>query len=255
MAAGVRGRKELVMIQWLKSAILDTPLEGIARRLYIRMDKNDRETLAIMRLLLRKNSNCVDIGAHRGSILGEIVSIAPDGIHYAFEPVPKHYQYLCRTFPKVNVLPFALNNHEKQEIFVHNLSHPTRSGFQNVIHADSDAIETILVETKPLDQIIPPDLHVDFIKIDVEGAEALVIEGGLQTILRNRPIIVFEHGRSMETGPESASMKIYRLLVEEGGLRISSLAGWIQRETGMSREEFCDKTDQGKLFYFIAFPA
>ena len=34
--------------------------------------------------------------------------------------------------------------------------------------------------------------HIDFIKIDVEGAENLVINGGLNTIEYNKPIMIIE---------------------------------------------------------------
>ena len=34
---------------------------------------------------------------------------------------------------------------------------------------------------------------LDFLKIDVEGAEGLVIEGAAETIKKYRPIIFFEH--------------------------------------------------------------
>ena len=63
-----------------------------------------------------------------------------------------------------------------------------------------------------------------FIKIDVEGAEALVIEGALHTICEAQPIIAFEHG-----GPAhqygGTSNDIYRMLCDEAGLRIFDMNG------------------------------
>jgi hypothetical protein len=123
------------------------------------------------------------------------------------------------------------------------------------VSSELDNTEMITVETTLLDQVIPIDLRVDFIKLDVEGAEALVIEGGLQTIKRNRPVIVFEHGKSFEIDSGSPSLKIFQLLVQEAGLQISSLSDWLHRRAGMSLEEFLGQVDQEKLFYFIAYPA
>jgi hypothetical protein len=57
------------------------------------MAKRDQLDLDHMRLLLRfslpPNANCIDIGANRGDILREILTLAPDGEHLAFEPLPE----------------------------------------------------------------------------------------------------------------------------------------------------------------------
>src|SRR5262245_55065563 len=39
----------------------------------------DRQTVEVMRCVLRHDSSCVDTGAHRGDILEHIVAIAPAG--------------------------------------------------------------------------------------------------------------------------------------------------------------------------------
>ncbi len=241
------------MFNWIKKIVTDTPLESAARRLYIRLDQNDRETIAVMRHCLAKNSNCIDIGAHRGSILNEIVSLAPQGRHFTFEPVPVHYQYLVRFFPTVNIYSYALSNQKGQASFIHNIGHPTRSGFQNLV--DPNALtETIFVETELLDNIIPSDLKIQFIKLDVEGAEALVIHGGLNTIKKNKPFIIFEHSKPIQTGREFASENLFQLLAGECGLIISTLRNWSKREPSLDRSEFITTVDIGREYYFIAYP-
>lgn len=47
------------------------------------------------------------------------------------------------------------------------------------------------IEIRTLDSMDLPGL--DFLKIDVEGAEGLVIQGAAETIKKYRPIIFFEH--------------------------------------------------------------
>ena len=50
----------------------------------------------------------------------------------------------------------------------------------------------LIVELKKLDDVIPTDVTIDFIKIDVEGAELGVLKGAKNVLLKNKPIIIFE---------------------------------------------------------------
>jgi hypothetical protein len=97
----------------LKKHIIGSPIESFARRVSIRINPSmyyDRQTIAIMRRCLDTKSNCVDVGAYRGTILREIIQIAPNGLHFVFEPIPTNYQYLIRKFPNVRVFNIALSN-------------------------------------------------------------------------------------------------------------------------------------------------
>jgi hypothetical protein len=75
-----------------------------------RARRYDRETIAIMARVLTPASNCVDIGASEGSILRHMVALAPDGRHYAFEPLPGKASVLRAAFPTVEVLELALSD-------------------------------------------------------------------------------------------------------------------------------------------------
>ncbi len=156
------------MLNRVKRMILGTGLETLARRLYIRFDpseggKYDREALAIMRRCLKRNSNCIDIGAHRGTILREIVALSPAGTQYAFEPVPENYRYLVKSFPRVKVFPVALSNSMGKRRFTHMIDHPTRSGFNTPVE-EGEAAEAITVDTDQLDHLIPSDQRHSFYK-------------------------------------------------------------------------------------------
>ena len=50
--------------------------------------KYDRLTEMIMKIIIQKGSNCIDIGCHTGEILDNILKLAPEGQHFAFEPIP-----------------------------------------------------------------------------------------------------------------------------------------------------------------------
>jgi len=246
------------MTSALRKLILDTPFEPLARRLYIRLDRSpwseyDRLTLAIMRRCLRANSNCVDIGAHRGSILAEIMRQAPDGIHHAFEPVPEHCRYLERTFPKVRVHELALSNVREQALFLHDRQHPTRSCFWRSVGVTGQE-EIITVQTELLDDVMPEDWPVAFIKVDVEGAEFAVFQGGVRTLRTQRPVVVFEHSRLAELCCGVTPAAMYELLTQTCGMHISLLRDWLDGVAPLDGEAFEDEVKEARSLYFVAHP-
>jgi FkbM family methyltransferase len=246
------------LLSALKARILGTPVEGLARRAYLRLDPSpggryDRQTLAIMRRCLGPGSNCVDIGAHRGAILREILAAAPLGQHFAFEPLPEHAAYLATAFPGVRVFPIALSDQTGKAAFTRVLAHPTRSSFKDP--TGGVGIETIRVETDRLDNLLPPELKIDFIKLDVEGAEYQVLKGGVRTIRSHQPYLVFEHSQLSQENFQAPPEMVFDLLALECGLQISLLGDWLEGKPPLERARFADEVTQGKNFYFLAHRA
>lgn len=244
------------LTRWLKRAVQNTPLEGAARWLYLRLDPTpgglaDRETLAVMERCIQARTNCVDIGAHRGALLQEMVARAPQGQHWAFEPLPEHAAYLRRAFPQVQVFPLALSNVRGTATFDHVPSRPTRSSLRAVPGAGT--VQQITVETDLLDNVLPPTAPVQFIKIDVEGAEYQVLQGARRSLQRHRPIVVFEHTRLAETCFGAQSAELYALL-HAADLRVSRLGAWLAGQAPLGCAEFVElvKTEQAQ--YFMAHP-
>lgn len=117
--------------------------------------------------------------------------------------------------------------------------------------ANDKARQEIKVHTQRLDDVIPPEAKIDFMKIDVEGAEGLVISGALDTIRRNRPYIILEHGHRSSNAFGFSSSDIYDLLVDRCGLELSLLNKWLYRGRALSKGEFVGGND----WYFLAHPA
>lgn len=96
------------MKNMIKKMIAGTSLEPIVRKIYSALtklrgveDKNllyDIQTFEVMKRVLREDSNCVDVGCHKGNILRLMMHLAPKGTHFAFEPLPKMYQELLESF-------------------------------------------------------------------------------------------------------------------------------------------------------------
>ncbi len=80
---------------------LRSTLKKILDALNIRLTKNQRydfETKKVMQRVLKSDSNCVDVGCHEGDVLKLMMYYAPNGLHFAFEPLPEFYTLLKSRF-------------------------------------------------------------------------------------------------------------------------------------------------------------
>lgn len=238
---------------------MNTPFEDIARQVYTRFSLSraaqyHREIIVVMKQCLAKDSNCVDVGAYRGHVLREALKISPDGEHYAFEPLPDQHQYLIKRFPKAKTYGLALSDVVGEAIFHHVLSRPTYSGLREILYPTPyEQIEVIKVQMDLLDNIIPQELPIQFMKIVVQGAELLVLRGSVKTIRRSKPIIVFTYGSVNSSRYGTSSEDVYDFLAKECELRVSLMARWIKHRAPLSRREFIDEVYQQRNHYFIAY--
>ena len=118
-----------------KRRVLDSPFRDIALEIKGYITNNttwryNRETYSIMKKVLGKKSNCIDVGAHDGDILRRIVKYSPNGKHMAFEPIPELYQRLVKNFPRVRVYDFALSDAKGITVFQHVIDLPEYSGLK-----------------------------------------------------------------------------------------------------------------------------
>ena len=130
----------------------------------------------------------IDIGAHDGDTCIDLVNTFQRV--YAFEPNPESIKAIPDTIKK---FPFALGN-KKEELV---LTIPD-NGYNNNKHGSivrhQSGIRQYSVSVKTLDGF--EFKEVDLIKIDVEGMELQVLEGSMQTLMKWRPVVLFENKRS-----------------------------------------------------------
>src|SRR5262249_3095552 len=153
----------------------------------------DQQTFEVMRRVLRKESSCIDIGAHKGDILQQMIALAPAGVHHAFEALPHLAAQLRERFPWVQVHPEAVSDSNGQAEFQFVENDPQYSGLRRRVYDRPDPrIVSIPVTVVTLDDVIPPGQSIAFIKIDVEGGEYHALKGATKLVQRCQPVIVFE---------------------------------------------------------------
>jgi FkbM family methyltransferase len=156
-----------------------------------------REAVGISAVLasnLRRDATYVDVGSNRGQVLREAVRIAPQGRHVAFEPIPALAAELTRAFPEVDCRPMAIGAAPEVAQFCHFRKLDGWSGLRRSPQIDDERgdPEYLTVKVSTLD-IELADLAPSVIKIDVEGAELAVLEGGRSVLSSARPVLIFEH--------------------------------------------------------------
>jgi len=216
--------------------------------------KYDRLTRIILKEHLQKNHNCIDIGSHQGEILQLMLQFAPDGNHYAFEPIPHLYNRLKNKFGnKANVYPYALSDENGTTKFQFVKNAPAYSGIKkrryDITNPD---IEVIEVEIKKLDDVVSVSDRIDFVKIDVEGNEMAVFKGARETLKRNKPIVLFEFGKGAGDYYGTTASDLFSFINHEIGLNIYTLDDFLKKAESLDQKRFEYLFHTIKDYYFVA---
>jgi FkbM family methyltransferase len=190
----------------------------------------------LLERLLRRNSNGVDVGCHVGSFLSLLQTISPDGHHTAIEAVPAKAALLRTRFPNVNIVPVAVGAVPGFATFEENLHEPGCSHLRDLRPPDQSS-KLYEVEVKPLDDIISE--RVDFIKMDILGAELAALRGARATIEKWKPILLFECGSEHEMALAGLSRKeLYEFVTTDLDYDLFSFTDFLFDKGKMTADEF-----------------
>lgn len=167
----------------------------------------------------------IDIGAHNVSwslLLSKLMG--PNGLLYAYEPVPENFNILVNVTSKLsNVVcrDTALSNVSGPAYFrvPRDTFRPSTGSLDgSATVASSSLFKKILVARDTLDRNLLPELrssHVSIIKCDVEGHEAAVLQGAKDIIFKHRPIVVLEILREKWIDSSAAQSKAAQILLTQ----------------------------------------
>ena len=201
-------KKALRTLQIHCPALLDVKFSVMraARRFLQRPFERDFSALALFDP--PPGALCLDVGANRGQSVDAILMVHPGARVHAFEPNGLLHERLSRLYARedrVRLYDFGLGDSDttatlyvpfyKDWMFdgLASFDEDSAAGWlQNRIYfyrSSNLHLEALSCRIKRLDDL---QLAPFFIKIDVQGYEERVLEGGRRTIERHRPVLLIE---------------------------------------------------------------
>jgi len=180
----------------LRVSGIDVEVSGEAGDLYFQQCVEQvnifEPAVRVADLMLDDDPVIFDIGASIGAVTAAFAKRFPEGRVVAFEAAPSVHRSLHETVRRstgapVSIVESAVSS-QRGVLRFHEDGNGSGWGFLSEelggvsvpVTTVDDAVESLGID------------RVDFIKIDVEGGELGVLQGAVNTLSRDRPIVVFE---------------------------------------------------------------
>ena len=159
------------------------------------------EIIAIARKYIRKGTTALDLGANFGQMSIEFSKLVGEsGKVYSIEAQNFVFRFLKKNIEannckNVTLLENAVYNSEEESLFfpLHDFSEISffkgapYSGLALIANANEGTeVKTITIDSLNI------ETSVSFIKVDVQGSDLFAMQGAVKTILKHRPVIIFE---------------------------------------------------------------
>ena len=194
----------------------------------------------IIKKLCDQKSDLVifDIGAHIGQSAKKYRKIFEIAEIFSFEPYFKSYETLSSIkIDRFRAYNFGFSNIKSQEKFLVNLRSGTNSllpfskdnvwGFK-----PSDSLATIVCDFDTIDNFCKTNNIelIDFIKIDVQGSEYLVLSGAKETLLNKKIKVIQFEVIIGDTYKGQKSIGFYINFLEKYGYKLKNFSDVVLRD-------------------------
>lgn len=149
-------------------------------------------------LVVGPNENVIDIGFNIG-MQAELLLPITTGVCYGFEASRKIYEHAVDKFKnnsRIVLFNSAVSNELGTATFIDtevwgagSLNYTAGMDYCSV----GDSYSKIEVDLITIDSVLENESNIGLIKLDIEGAEILALDGARDLIKRNRPFIVMEY--------------------------------------------------------------
>ena len=168
---------------------------------------------SFFRHYLKRGDKVIDVGANIGNLTAVAsLSIGEEGKVYSIEAHPRIYNYLLgniklNNFLNIKAFNYAVGNFSERKYFSNE-----NTDDQNVVMQENKGI---IVQMKKLDELPINDKEIHLLKIDVEGYEKFVIEGG-NRILQHTKCLYFESYEKHFNQFNYSTTDLIKLLASQG---------------------------------------
>ena len=135
----------------------------------------------------------LDIGAHIGSFTQQVLRFNPDAKVIMIEANPNCEPYLSKLNIPYQMVALSKEKGEA-ELYVEKVNEIGTGASlyrENTEYYADDKFDTVKVQTEALDSLnYFEDEFIDLVKLDVQGAEYDILEGGRKTILRSGHVLI-----------------------------------------------------------------
>jgi FkbM family methyltransferase len=152
--------------------------------------------------IIKPGSICMDIGANIGHITLHIArKVAPSGLVFAFEPAPNIFYKLQQNIQRNNLEgliianQLALSNNNSTTLLAYPNDFAENQGLGSIVNINNELVKKkLIIHTKTIDSFVQENSikKLDFLKIDIQGAEILLLEGGIKTFTVFSPDLAIE---------------------------------------------------------------
>lgn len=191
--------------------------------------------------------NAMDIGAAVGMYTSFWAQKAAR-VH-SYEAVPAVYKQLEKVkerFDNVSTYRLAVGEEVGMTTFYVDDKRLSNSGFTDLVGGQPIEVPVTTIDAQEI-------TDVGFIKVDVEGHELAVLNGGVETIERDRPVCMVEVYPKFNQGPVSATFdwffeRDYKAFYNVRGVGLTQLSGTIDGVNVASDEAMIQQHDGDFLF-------
>jgi FkbM family methyltransferase len=232
---------------------LDLRDRGVCKQLLLH-GVHEKCATELCKHVIKKGDIIVDVGAHVGYYTLLFARLVGEkGKVFAFEPDPENFALLMRNIEAneyrnvVAVRKAVSNKSEIAKLFLC----PDNTG-DHRIHNSCDSRQSIEVETTSLDEFFKNKCSkIDLIKMDIEGAEMLALQGSTKLLEKNESLQIITEFWPRSLRIFGFSPKEYLDELTERGFKLYVINENVQRIQPLTldlQEELCENERWRGLF-------
>jgi len=218
-------RSRRIRILWLENLwILLEPWDEGAKSIYLTGMYEPNEFRAVADLL-GKGMTFVDVGANVGLYtLFAARKVGERGQVISIEPSAREFRRLqanvkLNRLRNVLLLKLAMSDTTgERDLLVATKDHSGHNTFGYYADGVTQLDYKERVQTSTIDGIVARERvrRVDFLKLDIEGGEFFALEGSINTVRKDHPVILIEVSPPLLANQNCTSVMIYDYLLREG---------------------------------------